>query len=351
MGWGFQLLFTLSSQLIGIGLAGMFRRFLVWPSAMIWPGQFSNTTLFYALHDKTPSDPQKTNGWSISRYRWFVYLTIASFVWYWFPGVIWQGLSVFAFVTWIKPNDVVVNQLFGGFTGLSLIPLTFDWTYVSGYLGDPLLAPVYALVNTLVGLIVFVIITTIGISFTGAFYSEYLPINTSSLFTNTAKVYDVSKILTADFKFDLEKYKSYSPTFLAPTFIMNYGLSFAALTASIVHTVLFNGKEIWNRMKESRTEELDIHQKLMSKYKTCPEWWYGLLLVIALGMGLATALGFPSQLPCKHNTSLYFQLRRLTQHRVGIFCRQFHSLHICRMFQENKFSLTLSLPVLRSPLV
>lgn len=28
----------------------------------------------------------------------------------------------------IKPNNVVLNQLFGGFTGLSLIPITFDWT-------------------------------------------------------------------------------------------------------------------------------------------------------------------------------------------------------------------------------
>lgn len=35
LGWGFQLLFTLSSQLIGIGLAGLSRRFLVWPAAMI----------------------------------------------------------------------------------------------------------------------------------------------------------------------------------------------------------------------------------------------------------------------------------------------------------------------------
>lgn len=35
LGWGFQLLFTLSSQLIGIGLAGLARRFIVWPAAMI----------------------------------------------------------------------------------------------------------------------------------------------------------------------------------------------------------------------------------------------------------------------------------------------------------------------------
>lgn len=35
LGWGFQILFTLSSQLIGIGLAGLTRRFIVWPAAMI----------------------------------------------------------------------------------------------------------------------------------------------------------------------------------------------------------------------------------------------------------------------------------------------------------------------------
>lgn len=33
---------------------------------------------------------------------------------------------MFAFVTWIRPKSVVINQLFGGSTGLSLIPITFD---------------------------------------------------------------------------------------------------------------------------------------------------------------------------------------------------------------------------------
>lgn len=87
----------------------------------------------------------------------------------------------------IRPNNVVLNQLFGGFSGLSLIPITFDWTlvtlflsrfdsrilltknsYVSAYLLDPLLAPAHAIVNTLIGLVVFIIIATIGISYTGA---------------------------------------------------------------------------------------------------------------------------------------------------------------------------------------
>lgn len=100
LGWGFAILFTLSSQLIGISFAGMFRRFLIWPSAMMWPSIFSNTALFYALHDKTKQDPATANGWGISRYRYFFYVLCGMFVYYWIPGVLWQGLSVFAFVTW-----------------------------------------------------------------------------------------------------------------------------------------------------------------------------------------------------------------------------------------------------------
>lgn len=162
MGWGFQILFTLSSQVIGIAFAGMFRRFLVWPAALIWPANFSMTTLLYALHNKSKSDPTKANGWQISRYRYFVYVALGSFTYYWLPGVIWQGLSVFSFVTWIRPNNATINQLFGGFSGLSLIPITFDWTYVTAYLNDPLLSPTFSHLNTLVGLGIFVVITTIG---------------------------------------------------------------------------------------------------------------------------------------------------------------------------------------------
>ncbi len=79
LGWGFALLFTLSSQLIGIALAGLFRRFLIWPSAMIWPNQFANTSLFYALHDKSKSDGVSSDGWVISRYRYFFFVLSGMF--------------------------------------------------------------------------------------------------------------------------------------------------------------------------------------------------------------------------------------------------------------------------------
>ncbi|OAQ59886.1 OPT oligopeptide transporter [Pochonia chlamydosporia 170] len=297
LGWGFSILFTLSSQLIGISLAGLFRRFLVWPAAMMWPNQFASTSLFYALHDKSKSDGVHSNGWLISRYRWFAIVAMSMFCYYWIPGVLWQGLSVFAFATWIRPKNVVVNQLFGGTTGLSLIPLTFDWTYVTAYLGDPLLAPTHSHVNTLVGLFIFVLLPTIGMAYTGTLFADYLPMVTAQTYDNTQNNYNVSKILGDGFKFSEQKYKEYSPLFLAPTFALNYGLSFAALTAAIVHIGLYHGKEVWHRFRAARNQEPDIHLKMMQKYVEAPDWWYGALFLVAIAFGLVTAEAYDSQLP------------------------------------------------------
>ncbi|KAI0483494.1 OPT family small oligopeptide transporter [Xylaria cf. heliscus] len=296
-GWGFAIIFTLSSQLIGISISGLFRRFLVWPAAMLWPNQFSKTSLFRTLHDKSKSDETDFNGWKISTYRYFFYLVGGMFLYYWIPGVIWQGLSVFAFITWIKPNNVVLNQLFGGYTGLSLIPITFDWTYITAYLDDPLLAPTHSHVNTLLGLILFVIIPTIGITYSGALFADYLPVVTSQTYDNTKTAYKVDKILGDHFTFDLEKYKSYSPLFLSPSLALNYGLSFAALTAALVHAGLFHGKEIWYRLKAAKNQEPDIHMRMMKNYIETPDWWYLALLLGSIAFGLGTALGYDTQLP------------------------------------------------------
>lgn len=168
---------------------------------------------------------------------------------------------------------------------------------MTAYLGDPLLAPVHTAISELAGLFLFVIITTIGITYSGAIYSQFLPINTSQTYDNTQGSYNVSKILGDGFTFDLQKYKEYSPLFLAPTFALNYGLSFAALTAALVHCGLFHGKEIYYRLRAARNQEPDVHMKFMEKYKDAPEWWYLALLAASMGLGLGTALGYDSQLP------------------------------------------------------
>jgi OPT family small oligopeptide transporter len=209
-GWWFKLLLTWTTQMCGYGLAGLARRFLVWPAAMIWPTNLVNTSLFYALHDHSPADPSRTGGWQIGRYRWFLYVASASFVWYWFPGFIFQALSAFAFVTWIRPNSVIINQLFGAYTGLSLLPITFDWTTVTGYLLSPLIPPWHAIANSMIGTVFFFWIVTLGVHYSGGWYAEYLPISDNTVYDNTGTKYNVSSILTPEFTLDEVKYKAYS---------------------------------------------------------------------------------------------------------------------------------------------
>lgn len=88
--------------------------------------------------------------------------------------------------------------------------------------------------------------------------------------------------------------------FLAPTFLLNYGLSFAALIAVIVHIVLFHRKEIWHRLTAARNQEPDIHLTLMKEYKEAPEWWYLALFLVSIALGLGGVLGYDSQLSCEY---------------------------------------------------
>ena len=71
-----------------------------------------------------------------------------------------------------------------------------------------------------------------------------MPILSASVFDNTGKIYDVSKILTPDYIFDKDAYENYSRVFLPITYVLSYALQFAALSALIVHTGLWHGKDI-----------------------------------------------------------------------------------------------------------
>ncbi|KAH8821963.1 OPT oligopeptide transporter protein-domain-containing protein [Xylogone sp. PMI_703] len=296
-GWGFQLLLTWTTTMMGYGIAGLSRRFVVWPAAMIWPVNLVSTSLFYSLHDHRAADPSVTGGWSIGRYRYFIYVALGSFVWYWIPGFLFKGLSVFTFVTWIKPHNPVINQLFGGISGIALLPLTLDWTVVSAYVLSPLIPPWYAIANTLIGVIAFFWITSIAVHFSGISFAKYIPMGTSSVYDNTGAVYNVSRVLNPDLSLNTEAYEAYSPLFLPTTYAMSFGVSFAMVVSVLINTALFHGKEIWLRAKLARKQEDDVHMRLMKKYTDAPDWWYVTLFVFMLGLSFGVIYAWDTQTP------------------------------------------------------
>ncbi|KAE8710768.1 Oligopeptide transporter 9 [Hibiscus syriacus] len=76
-------------------------------------------------------------------------------------------------------------------------------------------------------------------------------------------------------------YDKQGPLYLSKFFAMTYGVGFAALNATIVHVALFHGREIWEQRKASfGDKKIDIHTRLMRKYKQVPEWWFVCILLV-----------------------------------------------------------------------
>lgn len=296
-GWAFQILFGITTLCTGFGLAGLARRFLVWPAAMIWPSNLVNAQLFYTLHDHPSPDASEANGWSINKYKYFLIVFAGAFVWYWFPGWIFQGLSYFTFICWALPNNVTVNKLFGGLHGYGLLPVTLDWTVISGYAGSPLIPPWHAIANTVFGVFIFYQAVSMGLHFSGAWYADFLPVQSSSSFDNTGAKYNVSRILNDKLEFVEEAYHRYSPLFLSTQFALCYGLSFAAVAAVVVHVALYHGPEIWRQFKLARQQEDDIHMRLMKKYRDAEDWWYAAVFVIMIGLSFAVVCAWPTDFP------------------------------------------------------
>ena len=72
---------VMATQMTGFGLAGLCRRVLVWPASMIWPQNLVTCTVLNTLH----AEEDEGRG-GITRYRYFVYVMIASFFWFFLPG-------------------------------------------------------------------------------------------------------------------------------------------------------------------------------------------------------------------------------------------------------------------------
>jgi len=294
--FGYQILIGLSTNFIGYGLAGLTRRFLVYPPQAIWYANLATIALNRAFHS---GKNEPANGWKISRMRFFLYCFIGMFVYFWFPNYIFQTLSFFNWIIWIDPKNVHLAAICGslGGSGLGLNPLsTFD---INQFYLDPWINPFYSTMNWAAGVFAtFPII--VALWYTNVWNTGYLPINSNYIYDNTGKRYNVSRIVNDEGLFDHEKFKAYSPAYLSAANSLIYGVFFAAYAATVSHAFLYHRNEITKGFKSliSRTGGLsankDIHSRLMMSYKEVPEWWYMTVLVISIGVGAAGVGAWPT---------------------------------------------------------
>jgi hypothetical protein len=110
--------------------------------------------------------------------------------------------------------------------------------------------------------------------------AKTFPIFSVGLFTSTGQDYNISRIVDSNFHLDRKAYDKYGTLHLSTFFALTYGVSFTTLTATVVHVLLFHGKEIWHlSLSAFRYQTVDLHTKLMRKYKQVPESWFTAILI------------------------------------------------------------------------
>ena len=191
-----------------------------------------------ALHEK-----EKRPKGGHTRLQFFFMIFVASFAYYVVPSYLFPSISYISFVCWIWKDSITAQQIGGGMQGLGLGSIGLDWSAVAGFLGTPLATPGFAIINILVGFVLIVYVANPILYWSNAYDAKKFPIFSSHTFDHTGQPYNLSRILnTKTFDFDRVAYDSYSKLYLSAFFALDYGLSFATLTATITHVALFHGR-------------------------------------------------------------------------------------------------------------
>ncbi len=279
--FAYQIVIALSTNFIGYGIAGICRRFLVYPSYCVWPASLVTIALNSAFHTEVniPAPGPFRKIFTVSRLKFFCLAFSTMFVWFWFPNYIFQALSIFSWMSWISPNNTNLNAITGFNNGLGLNPLpTFDWNNLLLDTQDPLMVPFFNTANKAFGMC-FGLLVIIGLWYTNSYNTSYLPINSNRVYDHFGHLYNVSRAINNKGLFDAEKYEAYSPAFMAAGNLTVYFFFFAIYTATISYTFLYHRHEIMMGFRNlirsfkkdkgviGKDEYKDIHNKLMASYK------------------------------------------------------------------------------------
>ncbi|TPR06570.1 hypothetical protein CAN33_0023235 [Aspergillus niger] len=320
---------VLSSQLIGLGIAGLLRDVIVRPTKMIWP----------------------------------MTLPISSF-------------SIFCLA---DQHSLVFTNLFGGASGnegLGFLSLSFDWNYIAS-LGSPLWYPLYAMTNNFIGYLGCIILF-MAIYYANIWRSQDFPFLSQLLYYGDSNStyyheYNQTLILNSEYIVDPAALKEQGLPWLTGTYVVYLITSNMGVTATLTHMLLWDFDDIkvgWAWAAPSKLKKwlkpetykfwanqetpeerlarrvnddtLDPHYRLMLRnlYQDTPLWWWGAVLIASFAVGLGCLYAMKSTLPwwgfiVGNILTLVFMLFFGAQYGLTGF--QFNVQPICQMLAGYMF--------------
>ena len=281
-----SLAFVLTTQLIGYGLAGLTRRFLVKPAEMVWPSNLAVIALFRAFHD-APSDnsdrddshelgsdeftvKSKSNG--LSRYSFFWIATLVVFVWEFFPLYFMTVLQFVSILCFVSSSSTMTLLASGDkFEGVGMFSFTLDWSQIS-YYNQPLTAPFWATCNYFVSNMLWLWIVIPVVHALNAFGAPKLTsesklrfrdsssnntlfpsLNTVHLFSNGSgkQLPPIDFLDSTTLSLNESFYNQHAPIYMSDAFAIQYFTNFCNFTAVLSHVFLWHGKDLLKQLREA----------------------------------------------------------------------------------------------------
>jgi len=326
---GAAIFLVISSQLLGMGIAGLLRPVLTRPTRMLWPINLPINSLLETLHRDKKETKQRL------RLFWIVFAVL--FVWEIIPEWMFPLLQGFSIFCLANKHSMVFTNLFGGSQGnegLGFLAISFDWQYVAST-GSPLWYPLQTLVNSFTGYMLCIVVF-MGIYYGNIWESKNFPFLSQLLYDGSVSnatafaEYNITNILNAKNEIDPVALQANGIPYLTGTYVAYLITTNMGSTATIVHLFLWNYDDIkagwawaspanlrkvldpkkwrfWER-GESKQEwqqrvladdTVDPHYKIMVRngYDEVPNWWYGIVLILSFFIGLGTLYAINSSLP------------------------------------------------------
>ncbi|KAL0080370.1 OPT family small oligopeptide transporter [Phycomyces blakesleeanus] len=293
---GIFLLFA--TQIIGYGIAGQLRPFLVYPSQMIWPTSLPTVSFLKTFN--TPGNENKT------LIKFFFTIFFVIFVWEIVPQYMFPLLSGVSIVCLAKRDSVWVQRLFGGISvneGLGIGSLSFDWSYLSSY--APLVLPLYVQFNIYGGILILWLLAPL-VYYCDVWHAKSFPFLSNGLFqwdpeTGVSQRYPQKLVLDEHNNINHTALAEVGRPYFSGIYAIQYVIINFGVTAMISHVALFYGPEIkkiaLSIFKRKDSQENDIHNRLMASYKEVPSWWYYTIFVCGIGLNIGIGYANKSQLP------------------------------------------------------
>ncbi|KAF7307796.1 OPT oligopeptide transporter [Mycena kentingensis (nom. inval.)] len=281
-----------ATQMLGYGVAGILRTFLVYPTYAFYPTYISVVNLLQSLHWRVALNAKKR------QFFWIVFAAIFFYEWIpQYPFPLLTAISIICLAD--NGRHEFVRNLFGAGSsneGIGFASVSTSWTLITQ--GNPLIWPLQTQINSYIGMWLGYAILT-GSYYANRFNGRDLPFMSTSLFGEDGSKYNQTLIITDSYGLNKTALAEvglprYTTTYAISQMCYNLSLGAAVTYLFVWHwaelKAAFGGLRF---LKRGHADVDDPHYKEMQKYPEVPQWVYATLFVVSLAVGIGCSYAGP----------------------------------------------------------